>query len=136
MPALSSVCAGGVRPYELSAHFEQITAAAQSACSAKWKEIRGIEMFSLAIGSLTVAPEDAQTVKQTQRAKALTDPALAAGTLTAAQADAMRTAAANPAGTSLGAVLLAGAAKPSLWCCSCGKWTRGNFCEHCGKARK
>ena len=136
MPALAAVCADGVRPYELGAHLEQVACAAQSACSAKWKEIRGVEMFSLAIGSLTVAPEDAQIVKQTQRAKALTDPALAAGTLTAAQADAMRTAAGNPAGTSLGAVLLAGAAKPSLWCCSCGKWTRGNFCEHCGKARK
>ena len=135
MAALVSVCADGVRPYELPAHIETVTAAVQSACSERWKELRGIEMFSLAIGSLTVAPQDAQIVKQTQQAKALTDPALAAGTLTAAQADAMQAAAGNPAGVSLGAMLLAGAGNPSLWCCSCGKWTHGKFCEHCGKPR-
>ena len=135
LPALAEVCAGGVRPHELPACTETFAAAAQRICSERWKTLRGIEVFSLAIGSLTVVPQDMQTVQQTQRAKALTDPALAAATLTAAQADAMQRAAGNAAGSMLGAALLANAANPSVWCCACGKWTSGKFCEHCGRPR-
>lgn len=135
LAALASVCADGVRPHELPAHVDAVTAAVQRACTERWKGLRGIEMFSLAIGSLTVEPQDMRSVQQMQQAKALTDPALAAATLTGAQADAMKTAAGNSAGSMLGAALLTNAAQPSLWYCACGKWTRGKFCEHCGRAR-
>ncbi|MBQ7542701.1 MAG: SPFH domain-containing protein [Clostridia bacterium] len=134
-PALAEVCRSGVRPYALSEHIEQIDDAVQRVCSERWKTLRGIEMTSVSIGALTVAQQDMAVVQQTQHAKALTDPALAAATLTAAQADAMKLAAGNTAGSMLGAALLANAANPALWCCVCGQWNRAGFCENCGKPR-
>jgi hypothetical protein len=68
-----------------------------------------------------------------QRAKVLTDPAMAAATLVAAQADAMQAAAKNPAGGGLGAILLAGQTRPNLWGCVCGAYNTGKFCENCGR---
>ena len=132
-PALAAACTGGVRPYELAAHTEAICESMRKMLCASWTSLRGMEVCSIALESLRVLPRDQETVQQTQRAKALTDPALAAATLTAAQADAMGLAAGNPSGSALGSALLAAQANPSLWHCPCGTWNRGKFCENCGK---
>ena len=135
-PALSAVCEQGVRPSDLPKYTESICERIQSAVSEKWRKLRGIEAFSVALDTLTVSPADLKTTQQAQRAKMLTDPAMAAATLTAAAADAMTTAAANPSGGAMGLAFLSAAnAAPKLWHCACGAWNNGNFCEKCGKKR-
>lgn len=70
--------------------------------SAKWEELRGLKVVSVALGSVTLPDEDAEMIKQAQRTAMMRDPAMAAATLTGAQADAMKAAASNSAGAMTG----------------------------------
>ena len=56
----------------------------------------------MALGSVTLPDEDAEMIKQAQRTAMMRDPAMAAATLTGAQADAMKAAASNSAGAMTG----------------------------------
>ncbi|MBR5619858.1 MAG: SPFH domain-containing protein [Clostridia bacterium] len=124
-----------VRPSELPQYTETLCARIQSVLRGKWAPTRGIEPYSAAISSLTVGAADMDTFRMIQRAKVLTDPAMAAATLVGAQAGAMTAAAQNPAGSMLGAALLAAQTRPKLWGCVCGATNTGNFCENCGRPR-
>ena len=64
----------------------------------KWVGLRGFTVVSTALESLTVCDKDMRTVQTVQRAKINRDPAMAAATLTTAQADAMTEAARNENG--------------------------------------
>lgn len=133
-PALADVCAAGVRPYALPEHLEEICAAVQKHINEKWLPTRGLEMISFALESLTVTQEDQSLVQQMQRAKVLTDPAMAAATLTGALADALPAAAANTGGAMAAALLHIDTA-PKFWVCKCGQYNTGRFCESCGTPR-
>ena len=134
-PALCDVCKSGVRPYELAMHTEDVCDAIRKHINEKWLPLRGIEMISCALSTLTVDAQDRETVQQMQRAKVLTDPAMAAATLTGALADALPAAANNPAGLGAAAVLFAADTSPKFWVCKCGQYNTGRFCEACGTAR-
>ena len=130
----------------------------------KWKELRGLAIVSVAINSITAPKEDEDMIKQLQKNAALRDPTMAAANLVGAQADAMRTAAANESGAmngfvgmgmamnvggaqannlfSMGQQQQAQNAQPAaqpqtsgMWTCSCGTQNSGKFCQNCG-ARK
>ncbi len=73
-----------------------------TALSAKWGELRGLTVVSIALGSVTLPDEDAEMIKQAQRTAIMRDPTMAAATLVGAQADAMKTAAGNQAGAMTG----------------------------------
>ena len=73
-----------------------------TALSTKWGELRGLKVVSIALGSVTLPEEDAEMIKQAQRAAIMRDPTMAAATLVGAQADAMKTAAGNQAGAMTG----------------------------------
>lgn len=124
-----------VRPSELPQYTEKLCETIRKALCAKWVPLRGIEAYAAAISSLTVGAADMDTFRMIQRAKVLTDPAMAAATLVAAQADAMQAAAKNTSGSALGAVLLASQAKPKMWGCACGACNTGKYCENCGRPR-
>ncbi len=125
-----------VRPCELPQHTETLCKYIENALREKWTALRGIEPYSVAIASLSVGAEDMATFRMIQRAKVLTDPSMAAATLVAAQADAMKAAASNPSGSMLGAALLSAQMQPKMWGCVCGAFNRGKFCENCGKPRQ
>ena len=66
------------------------------------KALRGLEIVSIALGSVTLPPEDAELIKQAQRTAIMRDPTMAAAALAGAQADAMKAAAANEGGATTG----------------------------------
>ena len=72
------------------------------ALSGKWGEIRGLKVVSVALNPITLPEEDAELIKQAQKAAILRDPNMAAATLVGAQSDAMRAAASNEAGAMTG----------------------------------
>lgn len=72
------------------------------ALSAKWGELRGLKIVSIALGSVSLPDEDAEMIKQLQRAAVLQNPNMAGAALAGAQADAMRGASSNPAGAMTG----------------------------------
>lgn len=101
-PAMGQLSALQLRPNEIITHNTELEQAMNQALSSKWKDLRGIEVVSVALGSVTLPEEDQELIKQTQRGAALSNPSLAAGVLAGAQANAMEAAASNTAGAMTG----------------------------------
>ena len=91
-----------MRPNELVNHVEELADNMNEVLSAKWSELRGIDVINVAISTVTIPEEDQKMLKELQKAAALKDPTLAAATLAAAKADAMKAAAANENGAAMG----------------------------------
>ena len=164
-PAFAKLSDLELRPNQIVAHNTDLENAMNEALSVKWGELRGLKVVSIALGSVTLPPEDAEMIKQLQRTAVLQNPNMAGATLVGAQADAMRTAAGNSAGAmtgfmGMGMAMNAGggvnaqnlfamgqqqqaaqqpapspASAQNSWKCSCGATATGKFCPECG-ARK
>ena len=126
--------------------------------SKKWKELRGIEVVTVSLGSVTLPEVDQQLIKSAQHSGMLKDPTMAAATLVEAQAEAMKAAAGNKGGAmtgfmGMGMAMNAGGVNPQnlyamgqntpkneaanadSWKCSCGATVSGKFCPECGTKR-
>jgi membrane protease subunit (stomatin/prohibitin family) len=164
-PAFGAISELEIRPNQIVTHNTELEKAMNDALSEKWGELRGLEVVSVALGTVTLPEEDQQVIKEAQRAAINRDPRMAAATQTQATADAMRTAAGNTAGAMTGfmgmgfaqnaggnnaanlfgvaqqeeaAAAAAAAAKAPAadsWKCECGTIATGNFCPECGKPK-
>ena len=97
-PAMAQLSALQLRPNEIIAHTTEFENAMNQALSAKWNDLRGLMVVSVALSSATLPEEDQELIKQTQRGAALSNPTLAAGVLAGAKASAMEAAANNTSG--------------------------------------
>jgi len=156
-PAFARLSALELRPNQIIAHNTEMEQAMNDALDAKWGSLRGLEVVSIAFGSVTLPEEDAEMIKTAQKSAILRDPTMAAATLVGAQADAMRSAAANESGAMNGFIGMGMAANagginaqnlyamgqqqpqpataaPAVngWKCACGTVAAGNFCPECG----
>ena len=91
-----------MRPNQIVSHTTDLENAMNAVLSEKWSTLRGLKIVSIALGSLTLPDEDAEMIKQAQRTAIMRDPTMAAATLVGAQADAMKSAAANENGAMTG----------------------------------
>ena len=112
------------------------------------------------MNSITLPDEDADLIKKAQHAAIMHDPTMAAATLVGAQAEAMKTAAANENGAMMGFMGMGMAQQaggmnaqnlyqmgaqqipavgntpaPNGWKCECGTMNTGKFCMNCAKPR-
>lgn len=94
-PAFAKISAMGIRYSAVPGHTAEMADALNEELSAKWTKLRGLKIVSFGISSLTAPEEDEKRIKDLQTAATMRNPAMAAGALTAAQADAMRAAASN-----------------------------------------
>lgn len=101
-PAFGRLSEMELRPNQIVTHNTELEQAMNEALSAKWGELRGLQVVSVALGSVTLPEEDAEMIKQAQRTAIMRDPTMAAATLVGAQADAMKAAAANENGAMTG----------------------------------
>lgn len=161
-PAFGKLSELELRPNQIVSHNTELEEAMNAALSAKWGELRGLKVVSIALGSVTLPEEDAEMIKQAQRTAIMRDPNMAAATLVGAQADAMKTAAGNQGGAMTGfmgmgmamnaggmnaqnlfamgqqnqqsqqQVGAAGGSAAEGWRCNCGTVVSGNFCPNCG----
>ena len=161
-PAFAKVSELGVRYSALPGHAMELADSLNQILSAKWRELRGIEIVSCGVSSVTANEEDEKTIKELQRTAAFIDPARGAAHLVAAQGDAMKTAAGNanagPAMAFMGMNMAGQAgganaqtlyqmgqqapAQPApssapagSWKCDCGAENTGKFCVECGKPK-
>ena len=163
-PAFAKLSDLEMRPNQIPAHTTELEQAMNDALSAKWRDLRGLQVVSVALGSVTLPDEDAEMIKTLQKSAVLRDTNMAAATLVGAQADAMRTAAGNSAGAMTGfmgmgmATAAGGANAQTLfsmnpqpapapapapapktpagsWTCTCGATVTGKFCTECGAKR-
>ena len=160
-PAFGKLSDMEMRPNQIVSHNTELENAMNTALSAKWGELRGLAVVSIALGSVTLPEEDAEMIKQAQRTAIMRDPTMAAATLAGAQADAMKAAASNEAGAmtgfmGMGMAMNAGggmnaqnlfamgqqqaqskqsAPEANRWKCKCGTTAAGNFCPECGSPK-
>ncbi len=158
-PAFARLSDMELRPNQIVAHNTDLENAMNEALSVKWGQLRGLQVVSIALGSVTLPPEDAEMIKQLQRTAVLQNPMMAGATLVGAQADAMKAAASNEAGAmtgfmGMGMAMNAGgmnaqnlfamgqqqqtqqpASAANGWKCSCGATATGKFCPECGSKK-
>lgn len=101
-PAFGRLSELELRPNQIVSHNTELEDAMNAALSTKWGELRGLRVVSIALGSVTLPPEDAEMIKELQRTAVLQNPNMAGATLVSAQADAMREAASNSGGAMTG----------------------------------
>ena len=94
-PAFAAVSEQGVRYSQLPAHADDIARALDAELTNTWGQNYGIEIAAFGLSSATISDEDAERIKVLQMNAALKDPTMAAATIAAAQAQAMKDAANN-----------------------------------------
>lgn len=162
-PALGRIAAQGISYDMLINYPTQMADELNKELSAKWEQLRGIAMVSLALESVTVDDDSAAKISKLQEARALgSNAAIAGGRLVGAQANAMEAAASNTAGAMTGFMgmgmaggnnaaasgidLIKQAQAPvqpqmqpqggaGAWTCACGTSNTGKFCSNCGAAK-
>jgi len=85
----------GIRYSALPGLTTEVADALNEVMSAKWRDLRGIEIVSFGVSSVKASEEDEKMIKELQRNAAFKDPTMAAAQLVGAQAQAMQSAAAN-----------------------------------------
>ena len=92
-----------LRPNQISGHVDDLTNAMNDALTAKWSDLRGISIVSIALNPIVLTEEDAATLKEAQRRGMLArNPSMAGATIIDSQAEAMKAAASNEAGAMTG----------------------------------
>lgn len=94
-PAFAKISAMGIRYSAVPAHTMELADALNEVLSAKWAGLRGIEIVSFGINAMKASEEDEAMIKELQKNAVLRNPNMAAATLAGAQAEAMKSAAAN-----------------------------------------
>ncbi len=94
-PAFAKISAMGIRYSMLPGHTMELAEALNDVLSAKWRDLRGLEIVSLGVSSVKASDEDENMIKELQRNATFRNPAMAAAHLVGAQAAAMQSAAAN-----------------------------------------
>ena len=101
-PAFAKISEMGIRYSALPGHTMELAQALNDVLSAKWRDLRGLEIVSFGVSSVKASEEDEQMIKDLQKSAVMRDPTMAAATLVGAQADAMRAAASNEGGAMTG----------------------------------
>ena len=94
-PAFARISELGIRYSALPGHTMEIAQALNDVLSAKWANLRGVEIVSFGVSSVKASDEDEAMIKELQRNATFRNPTMAAAHMVGAQAAAMQAAAAN-----------------------------------------
>lgn len=100
--AFARISEMGIRYSAVPAHTRELADALNEELSHEWKERRGIEIAAFGVNTISAPEDQEQMIRDLQKAAVMANPAMAAANIASAQSDAMRTAAANPAGAAMG----------------------------------
>ena len=160
-PAFAQISAMGIRYSALPGHTVEMANAMNQILSQKWSGLRGITIVSVGVNSVTASAEDEATIKELQKSAVFRNANMAAAHMVQAQAEAMKSAAANENGAMMGfmgmnmaqtagglnanQLFQMGASQPQSpapaapaangWTCKCGAVNTGKFCTECGAAK-
>lgn len=164
-PAFGKVAEQGIIYSDLTLRTTELAEALNAELSAKWRNLRGIEIVSFGVSSIRPDEESEKTIRQMQSSMFYSDATLAGARMASATANAMETAAANEGGAAMAfmgmgmaqnagganaanlfamgqqqqaAAAAAAVSAPAAagWNCECGQTgNTGKFCQNCGKPK-
>ena len=162
-PAFARISEMGIRYSALPGHTVEMADALNEVLSKKWAQLRGVSVVSFGVNSVSANEEDENTIKELQKSAVFRNPNMAAAHLVGAQAEAMKSAAANEGSGAFMAFAgmnmaqnaggmnaqnlyqmgqtpqyhqqpqQAAPAAQGGWKCACGAVNTGKFCAECGK---
>ena len=91
-PAFAKISEMGIRYSALPGHTTELASVLNDVLSEQWKKLRGVEVVSVGVSSITANEEDEKMIKELQRNAAFRDPKMAGAHLVGAQAAAMQAA--------------------------------------------
>ncbi|MDD7771696.1 MAG: SPFH domain-containing protein [Firmicutes bacterium] len=101
-PAFAKISEMGIRYSALPGHTMELAQALNEVLSAKWRDLRGLEIVSFGVSSVKASEEDEAMIKELQRNATFRNPTMAAAHMVGAQAAAMQSAAKNENGAMMG----------------------------------
>ena len=101
-PAFAHLSAIGMRYSAIPGHTQELCNAINEALTEKWTNLRGLQIVSVAINSLSAPKEDEDMIKELQRKAVMRNPGMAGAAIVDAQAEAMKAAASNQGGAMMG----------------------------------
>ena len=159
-PAFGKISQQGIIYSDLTMHTMELADSLNEILSAKWRDLRGIEIVSFGLSAIRPDEASEKKIREMQESLFYSDPTLAGARSMAASANAMETAAGNTAGAMTGfmgmgmAGAMGGAANAAnlfsmgqqqaaqqqaapapakdSWKCACGATATGKFCPECG----
>lgn len=153
-PTFAKISEMGIRYSALPGHATEIANVLNEELTAKWKDLRGLEIVSFGVSSVVADEEDEKLIKNMQRNAAFKDPGMAAAYMVGSTGAAMQAAASNENGAAMAfmgmnmAQQAGGVNTQALYqmsqeqakqqagtrwfCPNCGKENNGNFCINCG----
>lgn len=94
-PAFAKISALGVRYSALPGHTQEMADALNEILSEKWRNLRGLEIVSFGVNTVSASKEDEDMIKDLQKTAVYRNANMAAARMTDAQAEAMVAAAGN-----------------------------------------
>ena len=159
-PCFARISDMGIRYSALTGHTMEMAQAMNEVLSAKWGDLRGVEIVSMGVSSVKASEEDEAMIKELQKTAVFRNGSMAGAYMVGAQGEAMKTAASNSGGAMTGflgmgmaqqaggvnaaqlfqmgqqtaqpAAPAAPAAPANSWTCTCGHTATGKFCSNCG----
>ena len=101
-PAFAKISEKGIRYSALPGHTFEIAEALNEVLSAKWRNIRGMEIVSFGVSNVNASEEDEAMIKELQKTAVFRNANMAGAYMVGAQGEAMKAAAANPNGAMMG----------------------------------
>ena len=95
IPVFTAVGAKGVRYSEIGLHSEEVRRKVMESLDTTWRMNRGIFLVTLSFNSIDIPPEDLERIKDIQQTAVYTNSSMLGAKLGLAQAEALKSAAAN-----------------------------------------
>ena len=160
--AINQMSVDGVRISQITSKSRELSKYMASTLDEDWNALRGIEVCSVGIASITYDDESKKLISMRNQGAMMSDPTVREGFVQSAVAQGMQSAGANTSGAgnafmAMGmgmnaaggfmnsasqtnamqmqqqaAAQQAAAQSANTWSCSCGATNTGNFCNNCG----
>ncbi len=155
--AINRMSVDNIRISHVTSHTRELSKYMANELDADWKELRGFEVVSVGIASVSYDDESKELINMRNKGAMLGDPSVREGYVQGSVARGMEAAGSNSGGSAaafmgMGIGMNAGGgfmaaasqsnqaqmennAKKDGWTCKCGAVNTGKFCSNCGSAK-
>ncbi len=155
--AINRMSVDGIRISNVASQATELSSYMSTALDEKWRELRGIEICSVGIASVSYDEESKNLINLRNRGAMMSDPTVREGYVQSAVAEGLKSAGSNTSGaanaymamgvgmngagnfmasaSATNSAQMAAQQTANKWQCSCGATNEYNFCSSCGSKK-